>query len=148
MALLHIDSIDFTNEIAAPVEEVFAVFKDISRWPEWVSVLTAAAPLSEGPLRPGFRLQMTPVGLSFAFKTTLLEYVENRRVVWGLRSRVASLVHGFHFEPLAADRCQLRHTEFSEGLLAVAAWLLRRRVYAYDRQWSEDFKTRFERPGA
>lgn len=93
MALLHIVSIDYTNEIAAPVEEVFALFKDIARWPEWVSVLSAAAPLSDGPLRAGFRLQM-----------------------------------------------------YSEGLLAIAAWILRRKIYAYDRQWSEDFKSRFERP--
>ena len=37
----------------------------------------------------------------------------------------------------------LHHTEYSEGLLAIAAWLLRN---TYDRQWSEDFVKRFTRP--
>lgn len=145
MALLHIDSIDYTNEIDAPVEEVFAVFKDIANWPQWVTVLSAAAPLSTGPLRVGFRLQMTPVDFGRPIKTTLLEYEENRVIAWGLRSRIASLVHTYRFEPIGSDRCRLRHTEFSEGLLAIAAWLLRRKIYAYDRQWSDDFVKRFAR---
>lgn len=143
MALLHIDSIDYTNELDAPVESVFATFKDIARWPEWVSVLSAAAPLSSGPLRVGFRLQMTPVDLGRSLTTSLLEYEENRVIAWGLRSRVASLVHTFRFAPISDDRCRLRHTEFSEGLFAIAAWLLRKKIYAYDRQWSDDFAKRF-----
>jgi len=143
--MLHIDSIDYTNELDAPVEEVFAVFKDIARWPEWVSVLSAAAPLSTGPLRVGFRLQMTPVDLGRPVKTTMLEVEENRVIAWGLRSRLASLVHTFRFDPLGPDRCRLRHTEFSAGLLAIPAWLLRKKIYAYDRQWSEDFARRFAR---
>ena len=40
----------------------------------------------------------------------------------------------------------LHHTEYSEGLLAIAAWLLRKKIYAYDRQWSEYFVKRFTRP--
>jgi len=143
MALLHIDSIDHSSDLESSVEEVFGVFKDISQWPAWVSVLSAAAPLSQGPFRVGFRLEMTPTDLGRSIKTRILEYEENRVFAWGLRSPLASLVHTFRFEPLAADRCRLRHTEFSEGLLGVAAWLLRKKIYAYDRQWSEDFVKRF-----
>lgn len=145
MALLHIDSIDHTNEIDAPVEEVFAVFEDIAGWPTWVSVLSEAAPLDTGPLRVGFRLQMTPTDLGRPVKTKLLEYEKNRVIAWGLRSPLASLVHTFRFDPIGADRCRLRHTEFSENLLGIAAWLLRKKIYAYDRAWSEDFIKRFAR---
>lgn len=146
MALMHIDSFEHTNEIPAPAEEVFAVFKDIRRWPEWVSVLSAAEPLSTGPLGVGFRLQMTPTDFGWPIKTTLTAYEENRVIEWGSRTRVASLVHTFRFEPLGPERCRLHHTEYSEGLLAIAAWLLRKKIYAYDRQWSEDFVKRFARP--
>lgn len=145
MALLHIDSFDGTDELDAPVEEVFAVFKDIARWPEWVSVLSAAAPLSSGPLRPGFRLQMTPTDFGRPIKTTLLDYQEDRVIAWGLRSPVASLVHTFRFEPHGPQRCRLHHTEVSEGLFAIAAWLLRKKISAYDGQWSRDFVKRFAR---
>ena len=145
MALLHIDSFGGIDELDSPVEEVFAVFKDIARWPEWVSVLSAAAPLSSGPLRPGFRLQMTPTDWGRPIKTKLLAYEENRLLSWGSRMPVASLVHTFRFEPLGPGRCRLHHTEVSEGLLAIAAWLLRKKISAYDGQWSRDFVKRFAR---
>lgn len=57
------DGLTTSTSSTPPVEEVFAVFKDIARWPAWVSVLSAAAPISTGPLRVGFRLEMTPVDL-------------------------------------------------------------------------------------
>ena len=133
------------NKQDAPVEEVFAVFKDIARWPEWVSVLSAAAPLSSGPLRPGFRLQMTPSEFDRPFKTKLIDYKGDCVIAWGLRPAVASLVHTFRFEPLGPHRCRLHHTEVSEGLLAIAAWLLRNKISACDGQWSRDFVKRFAR---
>lgn len=145
MAWLHIDSFDHIDELDAPVEEVFAVFKDIARWPEWVSVLSAAAPISTGPLRVGFRLEMTPVDLGRSIKTTLIEYEENRLLTWGMRTWIASLVHTFRFEAIGPQRCRLHHTEISEGLLGIAAWLLRKKILAYDGQWSRDFVKRFAR---
>lgn len=145
MGWLHFHTFELASELDAPVEEVFAVFKDIARWPEWISVLSAAAPISTGPLRIGFRLEMTPKDLGRSIKTVLTDYEENRALGWGLRSRIATLVHTFRFEPLPGDRCRLHHLEYSEGLFGVISWFLRDKMYAYDRQWSEDFATRFAR---
>jgi ribosome-associated toxin RatA of RatAB toxin-antitoxin module len=144
---MRIQSFDQTDELDAPVEDVFALFKDIARWPEWVSVLSEASPLSTGPLRVGFRLQMTPTDLGWPIKTKLIEYEENRVIAWGRRSRLAGLVHTFRFEPLGHDRCRLHHTEFSTGLLAIPAWVLREKIHAYDGRWSADFVSRFARRG-
>lgn len=143
MAILHVNSFDRVSELDAPVEEVFAAFKDIARWPEWIPALSAAAPLSEGPLRVDFRLQMTPADLGRAIKTKLVDYEESRIFAWGLRSRIASLVHTFRFEPRPGGRSALHHTEFSAGLFAIPAWLIRRKIEAYDDQWSDGFERRF-----
>ena len=86
---------------------------------------------------------MTPTDLGRSIKTKLLDYEEDRVFAWGLRSRIASLVHTFRFEARAGGGCMLHHTEFSEGLFAIPAWLIRRKIDAYDGQWSDGFERRF-----
>lgn len=145
MGFLHWHTFEAADVLDAPAAEVFAVFKDIARWPEWVSVLSAAAPISSGPLRVGFRIEMTPRDLGRSIKTTLIDYEEGRQLGWGMRSPLATLVHTFTFDAIDGRRCRLHHLEYSEGVFGAVSWLLRKKMYACDRQWSDDFVRRFAR---
>jgi uncharacterized membrane protein len=42
-----------TVEIQAPVDRVWAVMRDIERWPEWTSTVSNIRRLDPGPLRVG-----------------------------------------------------------------------------------------------
>ena len=46
---------NITVDIAAPVEEVWAVMTDIERWPEWRPFETGIQRLDDGPLALGSR---------------------------------------------------------------------------------------------
>jgi uncharacterized membrane protein len=49
---------DFTVEIIAPSERVWAVLMDVERWPEWTPSVTSAKRLEEGPLAVGSRTRI------------------------------------------------------------------------------------------
>jgi uncharacterized membrane protein len=47
-----------TIEVAAPAPQVFDVYSDVERWPEWTSSVTSVERLDEGPLRVGARTRI------------------------------------------------------------------------------------------
>ena len=72
-------------DINAAPEHVFAVMRDIERWPEWTPTVTSIERLDEGPLRPGSKARirqpklvpavwvvtaMDEAGHSFIWRTT------------------------------------------------------------------------------
>lgn len=47
-----------TADVGRPAEEVFGVYGDVTRWPEWTDSFTEVQRLDSGPLRHGSRARV------------------------------------------------------------------------------------------
>ena len=67
--------------IGRPVEEVFAVIRDVARTPVWTPGLTEARQTSEGPLEPGAALvyRGTFLGRSYESPAVCTALTENKQ---------------------------------------------------------------------
>ena len=87
MALFRLDFIDYSTEIDAPVEEVFAFFKDVEKWPSWTTAIKEADRKSDGDWGVGFKLGFART-LRPPLDVKILDFEEGRLVAWGLRTQV------------------------------------------------------------
>jgi hypothetical protein len=145
MALLRLDFIDYSTDIDAPVEEVFAFFKDLERWPSWATGIKKAYRKPGRDWGVGFKLGFVPNFLPVPLAVKVLDFEEGRLVAWGLRTPVATVIHRFDFEPLDAGRCRVRHTEVAEGLLAILARPLQGKIEYFDRLLADDLRAAFRK---
>jgi len=146
MKRLRLDFIDYTTEIEAPCDEVFAFFTDIERWPSWASGIKHASRIVPGTeWGVGFKIEFAPRFLPVPIRTKVLTYTKGRVIEWGLRTPIASLVHRFDFEPLGKGRCRVRHTECAQGLLAITARPMKKRIGEFDMRLAEDLKAAFKK---
>jgi hypothetical protein len=145
MALLKLDIIDYTNEIEASAEEVFAFFKQVEGWPSWAKGIKKAYRRPGRDWGVGFRLAFMPDFLPIPLDVKVIDFEEGRRIAWGVRSPVATLVHQFEFEPMGAGRCRVRHREYAEGLLAILVRPLRGKIENFDRGVADDLRAAFRK---
>ena len=147
--MFHRDFTDFTNEIEAPVEEIFEFFKQIEKWPEWTSAIRKSRPVSPGDWRIGYQFSMNPGFAPFIpLRITIFEYEEHKRIGWGVRFPGLQVIHRFDFERLGANRTRVRNTEFADGLLAVFMTPLGGMIDSFDRKWANDMEARFRKRNA
>ena len=145
MALLRLEFISESTEIDAPVHEVFTFFKDLEKWTSWATAIKKAHRKPGGDWGVGFRFSFVPMFLPFPLDVKVLEYEEGRRIAWGLRTPVATMVHRFDFESLGEGRCRVRQNEYAEGLLAVLTRPLRNKVADFDRLLARDLQAAFRK---
>ena len=71
-------------EIAAPLEEVWQTFIDLTCWADWNSVLTEVSPGPAGCIEEGgnFTCCVRPLGFPVFFEARIEEFEPMRRVVW------------------------------------------------------------------
>ncbi len=81
--------------IAAPVENVWGVQTDISRWPEWQPDVTSAK--LEGDLAVGATFRWKAKGLSI--NSSIQELEPGRRIGWTGDSIGMQAIHIWTFEP-------------------------------------------------
>ncbi len=137
-------NVDFTNEIDAPVEEVFAFLKKVDDWSGWTGAIKKSFPRSKGDWCQGYKLAFQPSFGGPTLPVTVIEYEENRLIGWGVKSPVFTLIHRFHFEPLGKDRCRVRNHEFATGPLGILAAPLGGTIGKFDRQWAADLERHFK----
>lgn len=143
MGLLRLDFIDYTTEIEASAEEVFSCFKNIEKWPSWTTAVKRAYRKPGNTWAVGNKVGFVPFFMPFPVEAKVIGYEEGRLVEWGIRSAVATIVHRFEFEPVAEDRCRVRHQEYAEGLLAILSQPMKGTIEKFDRKLADDLKAAF-----
>ena len=146
MAIFHTDCTDFTNDIDAPLADVWSFFADIENWPKWTRAIVRSFPISTGGFEPGYQFVMYA---SFApkipLKIEMFEYEEKKLIGWGVRNPLITVIHRFHWEDLGNGRCRVRNHEFAEGPLApLCGLLMGKRIDTFDRQWAGDLEAHFK----
>lgn len=112
-----------TLEIAAPVDEVWALTADIESWPATTPTITSLERLDEGPLGVGSKARIKQPGMRPAV-WTVTAFEPNRRFAWETKLATVTL-RGTH--ELASTDAGCRNTLSIElaglgsGLLAALA---------------------------
>jgi uncharacterized membrane protein len=103
-------------DIDAPPEKVFAVLRDVERWPEWTPSVTRVHRLEKGPFAIGSSAHVRQPKLRAAvWQVTELE--ENRNFTWVTRTPGLRMKAGHLIERRGAGSRALLSFELS-GLLA------------------------------
>ena len=71
-------------EVAAPAQDVFDVYSDVERWPEWTESVTSVELLTPGPLRVGSRARIKQPRLPTA-EWEVTELLLGRSFSWTAR---------------------------------------------------------------
>src|SRR5215218_8712666 len=88
-----------TAEIEAPPEHVWAIMRDIERWPEWTPTVTSIQRLDPGPLVVGSRARVRQPKLPPAdWRVTSLNEA-NRTFTWITRGPGVQVIARHSVEP-------------------------------------------------
>ncbi|SER46910.1 SRPBCC family protein [Actinokineospora terrae] len=86
-------------DIAAPAAHVWAVYRDVERWPEWTASVTSITVLDDGPLRIGTRARIRQPKLPTTV-WTITEFDDGRSWTWVAGGPGARTVATHTVEPL------------------------------------------------
>lgn len=114
-------------EVAAPADQVFDVYADVQRWPEWTSTVTSVERLDQGPLRVGARARVRQPRIPTAvWEVTQLE--PGRSFVWVATGPGIRTTGRHEVEPLDSGRTRITAALLQQGWLAAVVGLLTRRL--------------------
>jgi uncharacterized membrane protein len=111
-----------TVTIDAPPDKVFAVLKDVERWPAWTPTMTRVKRLESGPFAVGSTAQVQQPKLRPAvWQVTEIE--EGRNFTWTTRTPGLRMKAGHRVEPQSTGSRASLTFEIS-GLVAPLMWRL------------------------
>jgi uncharacterized membrane protein len=116
---------DITNtlEIAAPVDEVWALTADIERWPAMTTTMTSVDKLDDGPVRLGSRARIKQPGMRPAV-WTVTDFEPEHLFAWETKLGTVRL-RAVHDLEATDDGCRntltVEMTGFGSGILRTVA---------------------------
>jgi uncharacterized membrane protein len=103
--------------IAAPAHEIWRVWTDVERWPEWTPSVTSVHRLDTGEFGVGSRARIRqPSTRPMVWEVT--ESTPGKSFVWSARTAGTRLVAGHYLTPGPDDTSIARFTMTHTGLLA------------------------------
>lgn len=121
---MHLRSLSLVQQasVAASPEQVWAVFEDIRRWPEWNRIVREVAILEGEPWKPGFRFRMVlrMGGFNIPFEPTVVEADPPHSVTWRSTRLKITGTRTFTFE-LVEGMARLRDVKLFESKLIPVA---------------------------
>jgi uncharacterized membrane protein len=105
-----------TVDIDAPPEKVFAVLRDVEKWPEWTPTVSHVQRLDKGPLAVGSSAQVRQPKLRPAV-WQVTEFEDNRNFTWTTRAPGLRMKAGHLVEPRGSGSRVALSFEMS-GLIA------------------------------
>jgi hypothetical protein len=109
-------------DIGAPPARVWAVMKDVERWPEWTATVTSIRKLDPGPLAVGTRAAIRQPRLPPA-RWQVIAVEEGRGFTWVTRSPGVVITAKHAVEPMPSGSRATLSLEFGGLFGAVVAWL-------------------------
>jgi hypothetical protein len=107
-------------EVAMPVEQLWEIFVDVRRWPEWNGCMWRSR-VRGGELREGATLiwAFNPIKAGYLYKmpatAEIVEVVPHDRVTWEVSALGLHAVHSYRFAELGPDSCRFGSWEIAEG---------------------------------
>lgn len=133
--------IDETVTINASATQLHALLKDFDGWPRWTRGLRAIKRRDQSPLQIGTRFTMV-LDPGIPLDCKIFAY-DHQRLEWGGGVGSSVVRHSFEIKQLTSATCELRHTEYATGALAVLAFPLERSIHAYDHRWTNTIVSQF-----
>ena len=135
----------FTRSIAidAPPERVWAVMRDVERWPEWTASITSITRIDGGPLAVGSRVVIRQPKLPVNY-SDVTELEPNRGFTWVSRSPGVVATARHEIEPLASGSRVTLSVHFGGALGWFVGRLVRRLTERYIAMEAEGLKRRSE----
>jgi uncharacterized membrane protein len=136
-----------TVNIDAPPEKVFAVLRDIERWPEWTTTMIRVKRLEDGPFTVGSTAHVVQPKLRPAvWQVTDIE--EGRNFTWATRSPGLRMKAEHLVEPRAGGSQVALSFELSGLMAPLVSRLYGRLIEDYVTTESQGLKRRCETAGA
>ena len=110
-------------EIAASPEIVWAVTKDVERWPEWTASVTSVRKLEPGPLVVGSGAEILQPGTPRA-RWVITDYREPTHFTWATHVRGVTIVGRHLLEPIANGTRVTLGVEASGLMARLFGWRL------------------------
>lgn len=129
--------------IEAPPQQVWEIYSDVERWPEWTPSVTSVERLTPGSLIVGFRARVRQPRLPAA-TWTVTELVEGSHFIWEAKGPGLTTVGG-HFVEADTDgtRAVGRLDQHGPGG-AIIGWLTARLTRRYLEMEVQGLKARAE----
>lgn len=132
--------------IEAPTDKVFAVLKDVERWPEWTPTMLAVKRLDSGPFTIGSITQVRQPKLRPAvWQVTEIE--EGRNFTWMARPPGLRMTAEHRVEPHAGGSRVTLSFEMSGLLAPLLSVLYGKLIDEYVSTEAQGLKKRCETPG-
>ena len=135
--------ISVSVHIDAPPEKVFAVLRDVERWPEWTSTMTSVQRVQSGAFAVGSTAHVRQPRLRPAlWRVTELE--DQRNFTWTTRSLGLRMTAGHLIEPQGAGSRVTLSFELSGFMAPAVSWFYGGMIERYVTTESQGLKKRSE----
>jgi uncharacterized membrane protein len=134
-----------TVDIDAPPERVFAVLRDVERWPEWTPTMSSVKRLDQGPLAVGSCAQVRQPKLRPAV-WQVTEFENDRNFTWIARSPGLRMKAGHLVEPRGSGSRVALSFEMSGLIAPLVSRLYGGLIEQYVATESQGLKKRCEAP--
>jgi uncharacterized membrane protein len=114
-------------EVAAPAEQVFDVYFDVERWPQWTPTVTSVERLDQGPLRIGARTRVRQPRLPKAV-WEVTDIAPGRSFTWVATGPGIRTTGHHEAEPTGDGRCRITARLLQEGWLGAVVGRLTSRL--------------------
>jgi uncharacterized membrane protein len=133
--------------IDAPPDKVFAVLRDVERWPEWTGTMVSVKRLESGPFTVGSTAQVRQPKLRLAV-WRVAEIEEGRNFTWVTRSPGLRMKAGHQVEPHGSGSRVILSFELSGFMAPLVARLYGGLIDEYVATETQGLKNRCEAAGA
>jgi uncharacterized membrane protein len=135
------NTISVSVDIDATPEKVFAVLRDVERWPEWTSSMTSVQRVESGPFVVGSTVHVRQPKLRPA-EWHVTELEDGRNFTWTTRSPGLRMSAGHLIEAQGTGSRVTLSFELSGFAAPVISWLYRSLIERYITTESQGLKKR------